>query len=119
MAGGLLEPTRPLPRDESLAGYAHRIHQRDNERHYAAQQLEDVLSCEPEFNGEFRMALPSAGLDYSPHVLNLLEYLADVVMHKPECQIKKENGQMMPPYVTASNRWHCSRQGDWKRSIPE
>ena len=62
------------------------------------------------------MSTPASGLGGSTELSDLLEYLADIVLHSPPCQFVKPNGKTRPPFVTSLDRWHCSRPGDWQQS---
>ena len=98
---------------EPLAHEVQRINERDLSRmHMALERAQHVQK----HTGELVMRTPASGLGGSTELFDLLEYLADTVLHSPPCQFVKPNGKTRPPFVTSLDRWHCSRPGDWQQS---
>lgn len=49
---------------------------------------------------------------------DLLEYLANAVQYYATAHGRTRAGKLAPLLLTHPTRWHCTRQGDWKREIP-
>ena len=98
-----------------LPAYVRRVWNRDRCRLEQAREraaslqphmgILDMFRCEPGLNGT------------SFETQDLLEYLADAVQHYGPAHGHGSGGKHVPPFLTHPTRWHCTRQGDWKRKL--
>ena len=61
------------------------------------------------------MAQCGSGLgEISFELEDLLEYLADQVRYFASASRRNDKDKLITPFITASSRWHCTKQGEWK-----
>ena len=114
---GLIEcPVRVKP--EEFPVYLQRIWMRDRKRLYSAIDRAHRLQTFDTDTNILHMMRCESGLGGESYELqDLLEYLADRVIHFPPCHIRNAAGKLAPPFVTGPRSWHCSRSSDWQRTM--
>ena len=62
------------------------------------------------------MHTPDAGLGgitNSPHLIDLLHYLQDRLLHTSALYKHHSEGHIVPPRLISPARWHCTRRDSW------
>ena len=107
--------------ETSLGEFVDRLYHRDRDRLREGQERATQLSAN---DGTLRVDSTDEGLgEGTLELKDLLSYLADTVRFFASASKRldplpgKAKGKLMPPYVTAEDRWHITKQGSWLRTV--
>ena len=98
--------------EEEIIRKAHSS-QRQRRQFHASRlpHVPDLLPGQP-----ITMQTPAAGLGgitNSPHLVDLLHYLRDRLLHASALYKHDSEGNLVTPRLTSPARWHCSRRDSW------
>ena len=103
---------------EDFPAYLERIWTRDRNRLREAEMRAQMLGKHDTKVNVLHMMRCDAGLGGESHELeDLLEYLADFVYFFSASHICTMDGKLVPPFVAGPMSYHCSRIGDWQRTV--
>ena len=114
---GLIEcPCDVDPKD--CPAYLERIWTRDRLRLRKAKMRAQTLGKHDTEANVLHMMRCDAGLGGESHELeDLLEYLAYFVYLFTASHIRNFAGKLVPPFIAGPTTYHCSRNGDWQRTV--